>query len=384
MKSLILLALPLTLSAQELENGFKGPTNEDLMNISFNFLEESQKAVAQTKKGRGEEDCDNNGAPKKVVEAPKPTTNEIVCLCELSPEQQGLLYSLIGEKKSTGLKLTNGNDNFLHGVFQLNSDLAKIDGDDRGRTVNFGGEYKVTGTKGSLELKVDSTGFGKFDRSSGYSRDSEGKYFLNFHEKNTLDLRYDLFGDQKTDGKNSSKNYSLFEFNLTHETDKGRLSKELQDWWHNFNRNQLGMNIIRYNYVKEQPDSTSVRLMAGIGKEWLTNIGNWTCLTKAEIKGGMTLTKSSATPEIGVKGESTLTHKSAPWIALSAWAQASAGYSGKAYEGGLMMSFPIKKKDYIIEPFIGIERHRTALDTKYGNPGKQYENYHVFGVTIRY
>ena len=125
--------------------------------------------------------------------------------------------------------------------------------------------------------------------------------------------------------------------------------------------------------------------MSGLGKEWISKIDKWKCITKAELKGGFTAARSGLTPEIAARTEASLSHSSVKWVVLSGWLQARAGYMGKAYEGGVNLSLPFKSKNFTIEPFIGIERHRTQLDKSFGgSKGNAFENYHVFGVTIKY
>lgn len=378
MKSCVffLLILPLCLKATEL----KGPTDEDLLAVSFHSLKESEKALATNK----EVDCNDKYSSKKSE--PKvsvPPTDEVVCLCELDSKKQTLIGTLIGEVKESEWTVGTGNDNFLHGTLQLDPDTAKHDGDDRGRTFGINGEYKITGSDGSLLLKYDSVGFGKFNRVDGYRKDSDGKYYLNFHDVSTFSSRYDRFFNKKEDG---DKAYVFGQFDLAHETDEGGTSQKIQHWWHTTNKNAIGdHNTIQYHYLKEDDDKTTARIVAGIGKEWIANLGNWKCASKAEMALGLSASKSTMTPEIAARLQSTLTHSSVKWIALSGWTSAGSGFLGKSYEGGMTLRFPIKTKNYSVEPFIGIERHKTSLDKKYGGvSGNPYENYHVLGVTIKY
>jgi len=376
MKTMFLFSL-LSLPAQAQE--LQGPTDEDLLAVSFNFLKESQKALATNK----DSDCNdkysaNKSEPKNSV----PPTDEVVCLCELDNKKQTLIGSIIGDVEESAWTLNTGNDNFFHGLLQLSPNSYGIDGDDRGRTFGINGEYKLTGSDGSLSLKYDSVGFGKFNRVNGYRKDSDGKYYLNFHDVTTFSSRYDRFFNKKEDG---DKDYVFGQFDLAHETEEGGASQRIQHWWHETNRETLKHNTIQYHYLKENDDKTTARIVAGIGKEWIANLGNWKCASKAEMALGLSASKSNMTPEIAARLESTLTHSSVKWIALSSWASAGSGFLGKSYEGGMTLRFPIKTKNYSVEPFIGIERHKTSLDKKYGEvSGHPYENYHVLGVTIKY
>jgi hypothetical protein len=250
-------------------------------------------------------------------------------------------FALIGNLLSTDITVNTGNDNFFHGVLQ-GTDYKKFDGDDRGRTFNMGSGIKLNGTDGSLELKVDSTGFGKFSPQNGYKKDAQGRHYLNYRELNTMDVRLEKSIDSK------EKNiYAIGEFNLTHATDEGFASKKVQNWWHQASKEMTGKNVIQYNYLKESEAQTSLTLMAGVGKEWMADLGNWKCATKAELRLGLTATsKGVVSPEVAVRSEMKVSHSAVKWIVLSAWTQAKSGYLGKSYQGGMTLSMPLKKKLY--------------------------------------
>jgi hypothetical protein len=377
MRTMILLSLfSFPAFAQELQ----GPTDEDLIAVSFNILDESQKAIAPNK----DIDCNEKNSEKNSkTKVSAPPVDEVVCLCELDNKKQSLLGLLIGDIKESEIVIGTGNDNFLHGLLQLSPNTYGIDGDDRGRTFGANGEYKVMGSEGSLSFKYDAVGFGKFNYVNGYRKDSTGKYYLNFHDVDTFSSRYDRFFNKKEDG---DKAYVFGQFDLAHEIEEGGTSQKIQHWWHETNKDSLGDHkTIQYHYLKENDDKTTGRIVAGIGKEWIANLGNWKCASKAEMALGLSASKSKMTPEIAARLESSLSHSSAKWIALSGWTSAGSGFLGKTYEGGMTLRFPIKTKKYSVEPFIGIERHKTSLDKKYGEvSGHPYENYHVLGVTIKY
>ncbi len=377
MKRLLIISMAaITTSTVVSAEGLVGPTDAELMEVSFNFIEESKKAMAQ----KPEEDCDTTAEQKMAVKAPVKPENEIVCICELPEGKQTLLSPLIGNLLSTDITVNTGNDNLFHGVLQ-SSDFRKYDGDDRARTFNLGSGIKFNGKDGSLELKVDSTGFGRFSPQNGYKKDAEGRHYLNYREMNTFDVRL----ERNFDTKNVSNLYAIGEFNLTHLTDEGFASRKVQNWWHQTSQQMTDRKIIQYNYLKEEDAKTSVTLMTGIGKSWMADLGNWKCATKAELRMGLTATsKGAISPEVAVRSEMKVSHSAVKWIALSAWTQAKSGYLGKSYQGGMTLSMPFKTKNYTIEPFIGIERHKTDLDKKYSETGKASENYHVFGVTIKY
>ncbi len=360
---------------------FVGPSDADLMAVSFNFLEESKKVMTSNPK----KDCDENMSKEEVKPAPV-ENREIHCICELGNlkgKEGNLFESIIGEYESSELTMVTGNDNFFHGALQRNAKTKKYDGDDRGRTFNGGVDYTITGKEGKLKLNLDSTGFGKFATVDGYRRNYDGQYYLNFHEVNTLKL-----GAEKYISKSeASKTFVSGEFRFTNETDEGNLSRSVQQYWHKLSKDTMGMSdVIQYKYLQEEKDKNTVTMMAGIGKEWYQNLGNWKCESGLEIKVGMSVDDSKKTSaEVLARAQNKLQHSSVPWMALSTWVQGSNGFQGPSVEGGIMLSVEKKIKNVIIKPFIGIERHRTPMDKKFGSVnGNSYENYHVLGVTIKY
>lgn len=363
--------------AQELT----GPTDADLMAVSLHFLDQSKQIMTSNPK----KDCDENMS-KEEVKPPPMEGREIRCICEvenLKGKDKKLFFPIIGEYESSELILNNGNDNFFHGSLQRNSSTKKYDGDDRGRTFNGGVDYTLNGTGGRLNLNLDSVGFGKFTKIDGYRRTPDGEYYLNFREVNTLKLSADKYISKSE----ASKTFVTGEFRFTNETDNGNLSRSVQQYWHQFSRDEMGMSdVIQYKYIYEEKDKNTATIMAGIGKEWYQNLGNWKCESGLQIKVGMSVDDSKkAAAEIQARAHNKLQHSALPWLALSTWVQGSNGFQGPSVEGGLMLSVEKKIKGVIIKPFIGVERHRTPMDKKFGSvSGNSYENYHVFGVTIKY
>lgn len=360
---------------------FLPASEEDLMAVTFNFVEESKKIMTEVPK----KDCDD----EKVVDAPKKTApeegKELFCICELGGDGLKVkdakkLWPIVGEIEYVEGTITTGNDNFLHGAAQKSSLLKPYDGDDRGRTFGGGVDYRIVGSDGELRLTLDSTGFGKFSPQNGYRRTSDGKYYLNFRELNTLGLRL----DHNIAKSETSKTYLTSEFKFINQTDTGNLSRATQEWWHNVT-NTNGQ-IIQYKYLREKDDENTVVLMSGIGKEWIHNLGNWKCQSRAEMAVGMSYgTGGKMSAEGKAFASATVSHSALPWVALSSWLQGSAGAMGTAVSGGLQLSLEKKIKNVIVKPFIGVERHRTDMDKSFGSvSGKPYENYHVLGVTIKY
>lgn len=368
-----------SLGAQE----FFPPREEDLLAVSLNLLEESKKLTMNAP----EKDCEE----KKTVDAPKKVEpaegQELFCICELNG--QGLkakdvkkLWPIVGEIESIEGTLTTGNDNFFHGGAQRIDSLKPYDGDDRGRTFGGGLNYRIIGSEGELKLSLDSTGFGKFTPQNGYRKDPNGRYYLNFSETNTVGLKLD-----KNIAKNeNSKTFLTGEFQFINQTDSGNLSRAAQEWWHDVTNKMTGGKIIQYNYIKEREDQNTVLIMGGVGKEWINNLGNWKCQSRAELAVGMSYgTGAMMSAEAKAFASNTISHRALPWVALSTWLQGSAGVMGPAASGGIQLSMEKKIKNVTIKPFIGVERHFTDKDKTFGQvSGKPYENYHVLGVTIKY
>ncbi len=375
------IALWLTFFASPslLSQEFSPPSERDLMAVSFNFLEESKKVISKVP----EKDCDNEKEKEKIVEPPK--TGEIYCLCEVKAgliKDESILTEILGEYDSE-LTINTGNDNLMHGLMQRIGGRAKaMDGDDRGRTFNGTINYNLLGTDGELKLSLDSTGFGRFSKLDKKKRSRDGKYDLVFHELNTLDVRLDKNFKKSED----EKSYWIGEFKFTNETDEGKYSRAVQEWWHTVTKENMGMNVIQYRYLKEKEDRNTMSFMVGAGKEWIKNIGNWKCQTRLEAKAGFSSDLSGSNAiEASVRAENKLSHSSLPWLALSTWVEASTGFMGSSKEGGIILSAEKKFKKVIVRPFIGVERHITPMDKNYGTlSGNPYEAYHVLGVTIKY
>lgn len=365
------------LAAQE----FLPASDEQLMAISLSYLDESKKIMSSGP----DKNCESQekSQDKQVVPV-APEAKEVFCLCELEnlvTEDKSLLASLLSEPVSSELTLSTGNDNFLHGALQRGR-FMRHDGDDRGRTFSAAADYQLLGKNGEFSLGLETTGFGKFSPLAEEYKTKEGKYYLNFHEVNTLDLRLD---GNITSGA-TGKSYWISKFKLTNETDEGNLSRGVQEWWHDFTKKELGVKSIQYEYLTEEKDRNTIGLMGGIGREWIKNIGNWKCQSRTEVTGGMSSDfKGANSPEIAAHASGKITHSSVPWLVLSSWIERSSGFMGTSTDGGMSVSAEGKMKGVTIRPFIGVERHRSAMDEKYGDAdGYSYENYHVLGVTIKY
>lgn len=353
---------------------FHTPSQEDLLSADLEALNYSLSLTSQKLS-----DCID-----KII-APPPPKEEVYCYCEVAETvgkgiKLGQEIPLLGKINSYELKLTNGNDNLLNGVLQLDPSLSKYDGNDRGRTFGVESEFRIVGDKGSLNLSANSYGLSKFAPQNGHKKDSIGRHYLNYMEVNSLEFRFDTkLKTDSTPGAESSL-YAIGTFMYEHATNEGTVSKEFQRFWH-----KQFKNYIQYNYVKESEDVKTIKVMGGVGKQWTHDLGKWKCATKAELHLGISQSTSigrmSNVAELKAYSSLDLSHSRAPWIALNLWLQGAMGHEGISKDGGLELSFPIKKTNYTIKPFVGIQRHYTERDKRFDT---KIENYHVIGVVIKY
>lgn len=386
MKTLLLMTLAFSTTTLKAQDGeLHSPTEENLVAVSMHLMDNAQELMTKNPS----KDCENDQSVGMSVEVKKEEKegNELFCVCELDslkdtnvPEKKRRLGEVLGDYVESELTLTSGNDNFLHGGLTAAGGAA-YDGDDRGRTFGGGVDYSLTGTEGELKISLDSTGFGKFAPQNGSKRAPDGSYYLNFRERNTAAVRLDKnfsYGDK-------SKTYLISELKLSNETDEGSLSRAAQENWHRSMKNNGAFNAIQYKYVKEEDSQYAISAVMGVGKKWVTDLGNWKCQTALEAKGGMSVQLSGkVSPEASVYASGKISHNSLPWLALSTWIQASGGFQGKATEAGIMISAEKKIGAVTVKPFIGAAKYNSSIDRRFASDAKTNEVYHVLGVTIKY
>lgn len=315
---------------------------------------------------------------------------EVKCFCDiesLSREDRNLVLNFLGEIKSQSLTIDSGNDNFLHGA--LTGTRYKVyDGDDRGRTFGFGLNYQISGTNGEMKLGLESTGFGEMMRVGRARKDNNNHYYLNFREYNQLNLELNKNFSSFDPEKNRQRTYLATEFSFYNETDKGNLSRAIQEKYHSFANQTLGMGVIEYNYQSVDPDRNAVGAKVGLGREIFLDLKNWKCQMKGELKAGLSQEvngKMKTSHEVEMQAEASVFHKSMPWIILSSWLQASSGAYGEEFSYNVALKGHGKIKRVKVEPFIGVEKHFTDRDKKFdeqgGNPN---EFYHKLGVSFKF
>jgi len=365
---------------------FSPPSSEDLMNVNIASMEFLLQLLSTSDKKKCNED--------ELKLKPRPITNKVICFCDLGTSRDksdeapvsgaGLKlkksYPLLGEIQFVNVKLNNGNDNFLNGVLQYNPNLRKYDGDDKGRTFGFENQVKVVGDKGTLSMQAESYGLSKLTTKNGSRKNNYGRTYLNYLEVNTVGGRLDSNFNVAETPTRKTTDYTIATLSYEQSTENGKFSKEVQQWWH-----QQFKNFIQYDYVKENEEIKTIKIMGGLGKEWIQNLGRWRCALKSEVQVGMSRSSSkinsSSSTELSMASSLDVSNSRLPWVALNLWLQGSIGHAGITREAGGEISFPIKKVNYTMMPFIGIERHKNERDKKYGNTD---EIYHVLGVMIQY
>jgi len=306
-----------------------------------------------------------------IVEIKKPEEKE--CDCKFK--------GLIGKIESQEFSFNSGNDNFLHGTLNLYApSLRQYDGNDLGRTFNTGIDYSLLGSEGRLKLNLDSTGFGKYTTVNGAWRDNVGDHYLVFRELDTLSVKYDKFL-KKTDDK---KIFGSVEFKLENETDDGHISRDIQNSWHHAFTYDNGKHPRYYNYVQENEDQTTVKILAGGGIDLEKTLAGITCTETLSGKAGLSY-NSKLDYVYSARTETKLKATAIPYLVVSLWGEISRDFRGLSKEGGVEISFPMKIKRVTIKPYIGVEKHISPLDKSYGTPsGNPYEIYNTIGMRVNW
>jgi hypothetical protein len=83
--------------------------------------------------------------------------------------------------------------------------------------------------------------------------------------------------------------------------------------------------------------------------------------------------------------QTKLNSSAIPYLVVSLWGEISRDFRGVAKEGGVEFSFPMKYRKIVFKPYIGIEKHVTPLDTRYGTAnGNAYEIYNTMGMKVQW
>lgn len=379
------------------EENFKKAAVSDYVAIGLNDFEQALEIInqptdyssANCSKGGLVESLEKNfweDNQKNKTDQPE----EAKCFCDvdsLSPEDKNLVLSFLGEIKSQSITFDTGNDNFLHSALRA-TPYKKYDGDDRGRTFGLELNYHVSATEGEMKLGLESTGFGQMIKVGNARKDADKRYYLNFREYNQLNLELNKNFSTFDSDKDHQRNYLTTEFSFYNETDKGGLSRSIQESYHTLAKNKLGITGIQYNYQALAPERNALGAKVGLGKEIFLDLKNWKCQMKGELKVGFSHEidgKSKTSPEIEARAEASLSHKAIPWIILSSWLQTSKGYNGEEFSYNVAIKGQGKVKKVKVEPFVGVEKHFSDIDKKFDQQGGgTNEFYHKLGVSFKF
>ena len=343
----------------------ESPSSDDLIKTAMALSDESMNIMSREL----EEDCNKD---KSIPEQKKkPSKKEIVyCECELSKEIAKELgtneivpsfedsyvdnYSFFGDIEKVSLGIDTNNDNHLHGLWgRMNG--AENDGNDRGRTFGVNLNLDIIGEQAELQLDYESMLFTQLQETSPgsgyYYVDGEGNYYQDQLERNTLDMKL-----LKRVGDGSI--FAIGGFELEQLTDNGSVAGPLQDAWHGlFEEN----NVIQYNNRDFMDDELDLSIYGGVGKEWLSDLGNWKCRSRVEGTVGINILDTDES-FVKTRGEILLNSNKVfsgsednPWFLVSLWGEGLVGSQGeKDYGAGVKVSSPINFNKWTIEPSVGI------------------------------
>jgi len=225
-------------------------------------------------------------------------------------------YPFLGEIQSVKVRLSNGNDNFLNGVFQYSEDLSKYDGDDMGRTFGLGLRLDLAGTGGSLSLQADSYVLSKLAQKDGAEKNIYGQSYLSFTEVNSVGARIDSIFSRSSSPKKQLVNYLISSLNFEESTENGKFSKKIQHWWH-----EQFKDVIQYDLIKNNEEVKTMSLMGGMGNEWVQCLEKWRFSLRNEIQLGVsrsiTSSDSSSRMELGFLTSLDVSFFKLPWMSPS-------------------------------------------------------------------
>ncbi|WP_127716365.1 hypothetical protein [Halobacteriovorax sp. HLS] len=382
----------------DFDNSLKGASEEDLLKASLEIGRTAQKIISEEIK----EDCLKNSKDisQKKKAAPAKKTQEIYCECELpnnmklsdedifklTPSNEDKYwndFSLLGEIEEISFGLDTTNDNHLHGLWR-NIASPELDGNDRGRTFGINLDFKAVGSKGELQISYESEIFTQMRETSpgsGYFYiDGDNKFLQDQLERNRLDLKL----LRNIEGTNT---YVISGFELQQLTDDGSVAGPLQDAWHGLYENN---NVIQYTNQDFMKNDVDLTLYGGVGKEWLSDLGNWKCRTRAEFTAGVNVLDMEDS-FVKARGEIDLNSNKLfdgdednPWFIVSMWAEASVENQGTNQHGtGVNVKFPIEVSSWRIEPSIGMSLEYEKEDAYFTqSQSRKIEPQSHIGLTI--
>ncbi|WP_044557409.1 COMM domain-containing protein [Halobacteriovorax marinus] len=347
-----------TTLSKNFNDSLKPASDEELIATSIALSKVASEALSEPEVECNEE----NGQVTNII--PKPKHEEtIYCECEMPegvsasigsqkvPSFEGEYwddYSLLGEIKSSSLTINTTNDNHLHGVYGALGGGG--DGNDRGRTFGLNIDYKLVGDEGEFRTSFESVIFTELNEAeeNRFYINDEGEFLQNLIERNRLDLslrkKYDV------------DKYYIAGIELEQITDDGNISGPIQQAWHKLSATRN----IQYDNQDFRGNEVNLTLYGGLGREWVSDLGNWKCTSRLEgTLGHNILDTSDAYAK--VRGEVELNSnelfggtKENPFVLVSLWASGSLETkSAPEKQAGIKMSFPVEVGKWEVKPHVG-------------------------------
>jgi hypothetical protein len=351
---------------EQFEMSLNSPTTSDLLVTSMGLADQSIKIMSQEFKEDCYKDKEEILNKKKAEEVKK----VVYCECELPDELTKKIgkekfvpsfedsyikdYSFFGDIEKVSLGIDTSNDNHLHGLWR-NITSPELDGNDRGRTFGVNLDFELVGELAELQLSYESEIFTQLRETSPGSGlffvDDDRKFLQDQLERNTLDLKLlKRVGDGNT--------FAISGFELQELTDEGNVAGPLQDGWHKLFKEN---NVIQYANQDFMEDQINFSIYGGVGREWLSDLGNWKCRTRLEGTAGVNVLNTDDA-FLKVRGETELNSNKLfdgsednPWFLVSLWGEGSLETEGDNQYGlGMTVKSPIEVNDWVIEPSLGM------------------------------
>ena len=343
----------------------KPASSEDLIKTSLALGKLADAALAVS----DDIECNEKNGLKTPVKEKKSKEEKVYCECELPDGQRlGIIdsskalsfdgkywddYSLLGEIESSSLFINTSNDNHLHGLWRRMTS-PEHDGNDRGRTFGLNLDYSLKGTDGEFRLDYESVIFTQMKETSPGTNmfwvNDEGDFKQDLIERNRLDgsLRKNLGNDGT---------FFIAGAELEQLTDDGSVAGPMQDAWHKIWKD----DVVQYENQDHMDDEINLTLYGGLGKSWMSDLGNWKCTTTIEGTIGQNVLDIGDT-YVKVRGEVDLNSntmfggtKENPFLLVSMWAEGSVETEGgNQSAAGLNLSTPIKVGKWQVSPQVGV------------------------------
>lgn len=350
---------------ENFSNNLKPASSEDLIRTSLALGKLADEALAVS----DDIECNEENGLKTKTPKKKVTEDKVYCECELPKGQRlGIVnsnkirsfdgeywddYSLLGEIESSSLLINTSNDNHLHGLWRKIAS-PESDGNDRGRTFGLNLDYRLKGSVGEFRLGYESVIFTQLKEtkpgSNSFYVNEDNAYLQDLVERNRLDasLRRDI---------NDNGTFFIAGAELEQLTDDGSVAGPLQQAWH---KTWQEAGNVQYDNQDHMNDEVNFTLYGGLGKSWMSDLGNWKCTSTIEGTIGHNLlnsgdTYAKARGEIELNSNTFLGgSKENPFLLVSMWAEGSVETEGgNQTAAGLNLSTPIQVGKWQVSPQVG-------------------------------